>query len=225
MSVKGGSFALVCCCWYLVTLGRDEEAAEMAEDLLAWGRSTGSSGALAWAYLAQARISCVGDRREAYDWYARAEPLVEAFSDTSLWQQLHRDRASLLLDEDPHAAGRELVRCLSTARALGASGQLIPPLGHAVVAIALSGDVETAALLSGSPFCQAATAPIEARRMAAVHDQLRDRLGDRYDELVARGRELTLFEVADRAIDALRACCETTAVLGGGRRAEVGDVS
>src|SRR6185436_4859759 len=116
-----------------------------------------------------------------------AEAYVEMLEDEARWQQLRRDRASVLLDRDLLAASRDLEWCLSTARAIGNPGFAIAAVPHVVVALARVGELQAAALLQGTPYSWAA-APFEAVRLATTEDELRIELGDQFDELTRRGK-------------------------------------
>ena len=183
-------------------LGRDAEARQAADELLERGRQTGLPGLLVWAHLAQARARSGTDPDAALAWYRSAEAYVEMLEAESRWQQLRRDRASVLLDRDLLAASRELQWCLSTARASGTPGLAIAAVPHVVVALARLGELQAAALVHGSPYSGAA-APFEAVRLAATDHDLRIELGEQFDELARRGKELSIVELTDVALAAL----------------------
>ena len=184
--------AALCCCWMLSMLGRDDEALRVADELLECGNTTGALGPLTWAYLARARISSATDPVAALEWFERAEPLVEASDNDGDRHQLHRDRASALLDVDLTAAALDLQWCLRNATEEPVAwGMLIAALHHVVVALARLGDPETAALVYGSRHSQVAQAPFEQQRLDRTASGLRDVLGDRFDELTQRGAVLT----------------------------------
>ena len=187
-------------------LGRDEEALQVADELLECGNTTGAMGPLIWGHLARARISSATDPVEALRWFERAEPLVEAYlgEDDGNRHQLRRDRASALLDVDLTAAALDLQWCLHSATQEPiAVGMVVAALPHVVVALARLGDPETAALVYGSPHSQVSQAPFEQQRLDRTASELRDVLGDRFDELTQRGSVLTVPDLSAIVVAAL----------------------
>jgi hypothetical protein len=101
---------------------------------------------LVWAHLAHASARSATDPDAALEWFRSAEAYVEMLDAEARWQQLRRDRASVLLDRDLLAASRDLAWSLSTARANGTPGFAIPAVPHVVVALARLGELQAAAL-------------------------------------------------------------------------------
>ena len=186
-------------------LGRDDEALQVADELLECGNATGALGPLTWAYLARGSHQLCDRSCRGPPLVRARRALVEASDSDGNRQQLHRDRASALLDVDLIAAALDLQWCLRSATEEGApaAGMLIAALHHVVVALARLGDPETAALLYGSPHSRVAQAPFEQRRLDRTVSGLRDVLGDRFDELTQRGAMLTVPDLGAIVVAAL----------------------
>ena len=165
---------------------------------------TGLPGLLGWAHLAQARARSGTDPDAALEWFALGRALRGGASTTnragSSSVAIERRCSSTVISSRPAATSQW---CLSTARASGTPGMIIAAVPHVVVALARLGELQAAALVHGSPYSGAA-APFEAVRLEATDHDLRIELGDQFDELTRRGKELSIVELTDLALAALQ---------------------
>ena len=179
------------------------------------GGERGSPGLLGWAHLARlasaparipTRLSSGSRSAEAY-----VEALDGRVATASSSTVIVPRRCSTV---DLLAAAATSHWCLSSApERTWTPGMLIAAVPHVVVALARLGDSEAAGARPRESL-QRACGTLRSERLDSTAHELRIELGDQFDELTRRGKELSIVELTDLALEAAAAPHRRRSVKG-----------
>ena len=187
-------------------LGHMDSARSIAEEFSAWARLREWPTALGHALHLKAQIDLDEFPDRALAQLDEALRIAQDIDSYGMELTVRRDMTSLLIEERPAATMTTLLDTLRRCRDHHDLGLSSFALGDAVILLARHGNpVAAARLLAGK------ATPLTGRdreRLAGAVTQLQDRLGSRYDEIVAGGSVESRWELLNIAIAALSECVE-----------------
>jgi predicted ATPase/class 3 adenylate cyclase len=184
--------------------GNTEEALAIAHELHRRGDEIADRSIVGWSHFVVARALSSTDPARALVALDAARVVADEVANPNLEISSRRHRASALITgEDPEAAEDAIRSLLDRTLELGEIDQARRTCALAGVTRALRGDDETAALLIGRLGLPNRT-PADLIHYQGIADALAERLGERHQSLLARGRAMSVGETIDLTIAALR---------------------
>jgi hypothetical protein len=184
--------------------GNTSEALDIARELRRRGDHIGDRSTVGWSHYVAARALSSTDPARALVALDEARAVAEEVANPNLEISSRRQGASALITgEDPEAAEDAIRSLLDRTLELGEIDQARRTCALAGVTRAMRGDDETAALLIGRLGLPNRT-PGDLIRYQRIADELAARLGDRHQQLLGRGRSMSIGDTIDLTIAALR---------------------
>jgi predicted ATPase/class 3 adenylate cyclase len=184
--------------------GNTSEALDIARELRRRGDHIGDRSTVGWSHYVAARALSSTDPARALVALDEARAVAEEVANPNLEISSRRQGASALITgEDPEAAEDAIRSLLDRTLELGEIDQARRTCALAGVTRAMRGDDETAALLIGRLGLPNRT-PGDLIQYQRIADELAARLGDRHQQLLGRGRSMSIGDTIDLTIAALR---------------------
>ena len=197
-----------------VVVGQLDDARRIATEFLEWSQRIGSPTAIGFALHLQGRIDTDELPDRAMAEFTEALQFAREGGSQALELDVRREIVSLLMRMDSAEALPSLLDVLRRYRDEHNVAEAVGTLAFAVTILAQHGDPVTAATILGN-----LRAPLqstrESERRAQSARELRESLGDRFDEITARGARMDLWTLLDLTISALAdAAAAATAAAG-----------
>jgi hypothetical protein len=183
--------------------GDTPAALAIARELRARGDAIADRSRIGWSHYVVARALSSTDPAAALVALDEARAIADEVANPNLELSSRRHRAStLIIGEDPEAAEDAIRSLLDRTLELGEIDHARRTCALAGVTRAMRRDDETAALLIGR-FGLPNRTPADLVHFQRIAKELAERLGERHEPLLARGRSMSLGEAIDLTIGAL----------------------